>query len=213
MTTKYFKGIEASIVLIGSFNPSIFHPEWFARNDIIPAYDLEGVNLEVVHPEVAKFTFPWLLIEILQNRFLAKTSDEAQFGPLRDFAISTFTLLEHTPISKLGMNVSIDYQVSSESEWHKVGDTLAPKNIWSHSLPGRVGLTSLKVSSPRDDGISGQFNVTIEARPNLGINFNINNHIDIEDEYNVCDIINRLWEDSIVKSKEIADKTLNGALI
>jgi hypothetical protein len=26
-----------NIVLLGDFNPALFHPDWFVRNDLVPA--------------------------------------------------------------------------------------------------------------------------------------------------------------------------------
>ena len=175
---------EASIVFIGSFNPAIFHPEWLVRNGLIPADDLAGAKVEVVHNDISKFTLEWLGVDVLSNKFIARTNDPSKFSPLKDLMISVFNVLEHTPIVQIGLNLITDYKINSEENWHKIGDTLAPKTIWEQCLPKRVGLKSLKLVSPRPDELKGIMNVSIDSYGNeqipYGVRFNINNHIEIE---------------------------------
>ncbi len=203
---------EASIVLVGSFNPLIFHPEWFLRNEIVSEVDMEGVQTEIVHPEIARFSFSWLSVEIVNNRFIARANDPSQFSILRDFVISTFAILEHTPVKQLGMNLAIKYAVGNEDDWHKIGDTLAPKLIWEKSLPSRVGLRSLRVHSPRTDDLDGDIKVTIESRENFGVNVDINSHVEIAPDIIMSEILSEYWDDSIHQAITIANTTINEAL-
>ncbi len=205
-------GQEASIVLVGNFNPTIFHPDWFLRYDIIPEVDREGADIEIIHPEIAKFNFPWVGIEVLQKRFVARTQDPSHFSPLRDLVVSTFSILEHSPVSQLGMNLTINYTVADEKTWHKIGDSLAPKTIWKKSLPERVGLLLLRVQSPRTDTLPGNIKVTVESREEFGITININSHVELDESINVIDILSDRWEATMEQATDIANTTIDEAI-
>jgi hypothetical protein len=39
----------ASVVLVGSFNPSIFQPKWLSSRDIIQAAEGEEAKIQIIH--------------------------------------------------------------------------------------------------------------------------------------------------------------------
>lgn len=41
----------SSIVVLGSFNPAIFHPLWFKINQLIRPEEADSAKLEVTHPQ------------------------------------------------------------------------------------------------------------------------------------------------------------------
>ncbi|NKE72921.1 hypothetical protein [Candidatus Manganitrophus noduliformans] len=208
---------EGSIVLVGSFNPEIFHPSWFAKNDLIQKVEAEESKiegLEIVHRELTKFSLNWLSIQVVHQKFVALTSDVAHFNPLRDLVIMTFEILKHTPVKQLGMNRIVDFSFEDEQAWHKVGDTLAPKGIWEKSLSGRVGLTALGVQSKLTNGLQGYTNVNLQpsARTKHGVTININNHVEIADGQNIAAILSEHWVTSMDKAIKIAQTTLREVL-
>lgn len=208
---------EGSIVLLGSFNPEIFHPAWFAKNDLIQKVEAEESKiegLEIVHHELTKFSLNWLSIQVVHQKFVALTSDLAHFNPLRDLVIMTFEILKHTPIKQLGMNRTIDFSFKDEQTWHKIGDTLAPKTIWEKSVPNRVGLTILGVRSKLTDGLQGYINVNLQpsTRTQYGVVININNHVEIAENQTVTEILSQHWVSSMEKAFKIAQTTLREVL-
>ncbi len=80
---------EASGVLVGSFNPAIFHPEWLVRHELVPADDIQGASVEIVHQDISKFSFEWLGVDVLRHKFIARTNDPSKFDPLRDLLITS----------------------------------------------------------------------------------------------------------------------------
>jgi len=68
---------EASIVIVGSFNPAIFQPAWLVRQQILGPNDIDETKLEVVHPEVARFPIAWGHMEVVRERFLEDGGTEA----------------------------------------------------------------------------------------------------------------------------------------
>ncbi len=212
---------EASIVLVGSINPSIFHPEWLYRNELISKDEHKTYSVEIVHNDITKFSLEWLNFVVLRNKMIARTNDASKFYPLRDLMASIFTILEHTPLTALGMNFTINYNIASEEQWHKIGDTLVPKRIWEESLPHRIGLTSLKMQSPRTDDLNGSLNINLSPFYSnfYGVRIQINSHIDLkfkeeekDKEHDVYTILSESWGSSIELARKIGNKTIEKAL-
>ena len=165
----------ANVVLRGSFNPTIFQPAWFGAHDIIRPEEAENAKVEVVHPEICSFAAEWLRIQVTTVRFLAESDDGAHHDFLPDLVTKVFTLLEHTPVTALGINRMMHFQVSDEERWHAIGDFLAPKDFWKEEMEGRPGLLSLSVQGSRNDN---QLQVKVEpsTRVKPGVYIQINEH-------------------------------------
>ena len=66
---------ELQIVLVGSFNPSIFHPAWFALNEVISQEHAVSSEVGVVHNEVASMTLGnQIKVSCEANRFQVEVS-------------------------------------------------------------------------------------------------------------------------------------------
>ena len=205
-------GDGASIVLMGSFNPGIFHPAWFEKFELLPATETADAQVEVISNDVALFTMAWVRIEVLGERFVAKTADESKYGPLRDLVVGTFRILEHTPTYQLGMNRELQFQVPTEETWHKIGHQLAPKEHWLKYLK-TPGMKSLVMESIRDDERPGVFNFTIRpvlhdpAKPRV-VHISVNDHVELGKEstaLDACKIIDEDWEGSMARAISIAE--------
>lgn len=207
---------EANIVIVGSLNPMIFNPDWLIRHDLLPKVVMDEAKIEIIHRDIAKFSMDWLNIEVFQNRFVARTNDASYFLPLRDLVVSIFSILNETPAKQLGMNMNFDLSLPDEESWHKLGDVLAPKEIWNKVLPERVGLLFLKVESPRDDDLPGNINVTFGPSPikeiKNGVHFNINNHIELGDDLSIQSVLEK-WEFSLEEAKKISQTIIEEALL
>lgn len=208
-----------SIVLLGSFNPGIFHPAWFQKEELLPEIEAEAAKIEVISNDIAIFTVAWLRIEAIGDRFVAKTMDESKFGPLRDLVVGMFRLLEQTPITTIGMNREISFELSSDEQWHAVGHALAPKPIWEKYVK-EPGMKSLTVESQRDDARQGRFNITVKPTPSKprAVTVDFNDHIDIKDDEiyvttgKACKVIEEDWEKSIDRSLTVANGLILDAL-
>jgi hypothetical protein len=104
----------SSIVLVGAFNPAIFHPSWLSEHAIVRAGAADEAEVQVVSPEISSFTAQWLSLQVTREQFQASTSDPRYFEPLRDLVVSVFTLLEHTPIRQMGINRDMHFSSSQE---------------------------------------------------------------------------------------------------
>lgn len=207
---------EASVVVTGAFNPTIFHPSWFLRYQVLGPKDVEEDKLELVHRELTRF--PLLnggKFEVTTDRFQISTKDVTAFALLRDVTVSTFTHLSHTPVEHLGINSKIEFRLPDEETWHRVGDVLAPKKIWEATLPKPVRLLGLFLrSETRSDGLAGMMHVRVTGTNGFGIEFDINNHLDLKEggTERLRELVMENWERLQDEAFEIAKATLEQCL-
>jgi hypothetical protein len=94
---------EISVVLVGSFNPGIFHPEWFRRQEILLPQEAEDAKPRVVSPEVTEVLFLDMKLDVFPDRFLLETHDASRAEKLQDIVINVLTRLPHTPVTACGL--------------------------------------------------------------------------------------------------------------
>ncbi len=151
----------AIVVLLGSFNPAIFHPGWFAAKGLIRDSEAAGAENPVVTPDVASFRAGWLHLMVTRERFQATATDPAHHVLLRDLVVGAFHLLEHTPASVVGMTRAMHFRLPDADAWHAVGHLVMPKDPWE-GLIERPGLRTLLAMGERPGGRAGKRFVTIE---------------------------------------------------
>ena len=198
----------ATIVLLGSFNPGIFHPAWFEKHGLLPQSETSDAKIEVVSNDVAIFTMSWVRIEVIGDRFVFRTIDESKFGPLRDLVVAVFQLLEFTPIKQMGMNREVKYQMPNVETWHSIGHTLAPKEHWLNYVKS-PGMKSLSIEAERDDARKGILNITVSSvsSPPFSVVTAINDHVELDENSTAADvnlIIMQDWEKSLNRAEKIA---------
>lgn len=203
----------ASIVLVGSFNAGIFQPAWFEKNELLPVTETQNAQIEMISNEIAILTISWVRIEVTGQRFLARTTDESMFSPLRDLIVGTFSLLEHTPVRHVGINREIEYRMPNEESWHAIGHKLAPKEPWEPYIKN-PGMKSLMMEGRRDDNHDGVINITVRPilkQPLPGkewlVGVSINDHIDLGENktaLDACQVLNGIWDDSLARSANIS---------
>jgi hypothetical protein len=86
-----------NIVIVGQFNPAIFHPAWFAAQELIHPQEAETAEIQFVHPEAAIFQIDWCSFSVTRERFQAGTSQEPYFEPLRDLVSSCCAMASFSP--------------------------------------------------------------------------------------------------------------------
>ena len=89
---------EISIVLLGSLNPGIFHPEWFRRQEILSPQDAEAANIKIVSPEVTEVLFLDMKLDVFPNRLVLETLDASRAEKLQDIVVNILSKLPHTPL-------------------------------------------------------------------------------------------------------------------
>ena len=174
------------VVLVGSFNPAIFHPEWFFRQGIIAEQDAKDAleKLEDVSQEITISQLCGMRLQCVSDRFSLATSNVSLAERMQDLILQTFTLLSHTPITACGINSRVHYSVGNLDYWHKIGHTLAPKKpVWNDLLE-QPGMQSLTIKALRTGEFPGEINATVE--PSLkfppGIYVRANYHFGLSPE-------------------------------
>ena len=171
-----------SIVLVGSFNPAIIHPSWFARFELLPPSDLEAEqDLKLVTPDFTLFRIGWLRVQVTTDHFELSTVEHDRVPLLRDVVSNIFSLLSHTPVSAVGINRTAHYP-TSEQGWDRIRAALAPADPWKQ-LATESALSSLTVELSRDgqEDDPGYVRVTVEPSQRIanGVFVSVNDHHDL----------------------------------
>jgi hypothetical protein len=203
------------IVLVGSFNPRIFQPAWFAAENLIREEEEQAAKIELIHHQVAIFSLDWLHLQVTDEQFIATTTQSSFYEPLRDLVLGTFRLLLHTPIRMMGLNRDCHFRMPSEEAWHAFGHRLTPKEPWAGILT-EPAMRSLTMEGVRPDNLKGYIRVRVEPSVQVhpGVFININDHYEVKDMATVrgcdeiIDILDREWKNSLDRSAEIVSLLL-----
>lgn len=206
----------ATIVLVGSFNPKIFQPEWFARQGLLPQPEADAAEIKLIVPQISHFETERFLIQVTEQQFIAATKPNANPAPLRDLVQGAFFILEHTPVTAMGLNCQMHFSMDSELSWHKVGDRLAPKEGWNEVLEGRPGLLSMTILSNKETPKGAQFRVKVESSVQipLGVYFETNEHYpapELEPLKGLMDILTNRWEEAQIYASRVVNHILTWA--
>lgn len=206
----------AAIVLAGSFNPVIFQPEWFVRQNLLPETEGGAAQINALVPQICDFVTGRFQIQVTTNRFVAVSKPESNPATLRDLVLGTFYILEHTPVIALGLNRQMHFSPGSEEAWHRFGDTLAPKDAWYKILPGRPGMRSLSIQTDMRPGEADSPKLTVKVEPSVQVKFGV--YFDTNENYpapktkpmeSLMEILRGRWEDSYNYAAKIADTILS----
>lgn len=226
MADKWKKvGEDSSIVLIGSFNPSIFHPEWFIRHNIVDPWPYEANQSQSLATikDLAQFDFKdHKKLQVMLNKFTLRTYRESEFLTLKDIVSETFLLLNETPVKQMGLNRVKVIQIQNKDLWSSFGKAFATHSPWLSSAPYiselpaekqmELGLMNLTMQLPRNDELAGYIQATIKAE-NLQartLSILINSHIEIEDNLatTAIDHLEDKWEETMHLSNGIIDRLI-----
>lgn len=170
-----------SVVLVGRFNPSIFHPQWFARVDLLPKEEADNAELHIGSPDIIGFGTDWFNCQVTLDRFQVSTLRSDMEEPLRDLVVGTLQVLTHVPITACGLNVDAHRSTRTEQQWHALGHTLTPKSFWSEHLRD-PGMRSLVIQGRRPAGTGGGA-IVVKVEPSVrvdpGIYVQWNDHFDL----------------------------------
>jgi len=210
-----------SIVAVGSLNPAIFQPLWFAGNNLIREEEAKSADIQIIHKDVTVFSTEWFSMQVTQDRFAADTNDPTKYQPLRDLVVGTFKVLEHTPIHAFGLNTNRHFRLESEDAWHAFGHYYAPKDTWRHILTN-PGLRSLMIEGKRESCGAQRIRVKVEPSTKVhpGVFVHVNEHYTVEEEKNsnptdriviFLRVLQESWDGFLTYSREVAFHLLDEA--
>jgi hypothetical protein len=160
--TPEAEGLEVAV--LGSFNPAIFHPEWFLRYKLIGENDAKEAEVNVVGSEVTDIQICGIKLVCIKDRFSLGIANISHAARMQDLLLQIFTLLPHIPVTACGINPSVHFKISDTQYWHKIGHTLAPKELIWNDLKQleKPGMRSLNITALRTGEFPGQTNITVE---------------------------------------------------
>jgi hypothetical protein len=201
----------ASIVLLGNFNPSIFHPQWFAAHDVVSQNEADQeAELEITTQQASVFSITLGRVQVTGQQFVITGRNPALFKMLNDFVIKTFDILTHTPVHAMGINLEQKW-LSNDEQWHRdFGDRIAPKHKWDFMKDPGVRDIVME-DQDRPDGRTGYIQARIRAlrQKPLAILISVNDHYEIPDYKTsmgaspMLDILRTSWDTSIQRSESI----------
>ncbi len=219
----------ASVVLLGRFNPAIFTPAWFVLHELLPKPVADRHDLQVAHDQIVAFSTDWLRVEARPDRFQVETQ-QAPYIRLHDLVIRLFEEhLFHTPVRAFGINRDVHFRAPSRGAWNAVGRLIAPLSPWE-GLSDKLDLTgeqgglsslSMRQSDMSDRPPGGHLNVTVEPSSRVGggqtgIYVAVNDHYEINDESpqgrgQLFDLLKQHFETSLRRAEDIVDHVMSMA--
>jgi len=224
----------AQLIVVGSFNPPIFSPEWLKSHGLIGSDDCDAAiqnDSYAITPEIARFETDWFSLQVVQNQF-ALVSKGAVTPQLKDLLIGIFTIIDQTPVSAAGLNYIGQYKIPSRDAYHRIGDILAPKTIWAkfYSAENNESLGLAELTIQVDSGIRGnevratervkKINLSVSPFVPHGVQMKFNDHnpiiVDVKNRKNsaelLIDLVNNHWESSMEESKKVFIGVLKEAM-
>ena len=223
----------ASVVLLGSFNPMIFQPAWFARHKMIGDKEAEeAANLVQFQGQVVEFKVDAFELNVQSDRFIIGSLDDHP-EHIKDLVISCFGKhLPHTPVRAIGINRSIHFNAGDFDATEYVGSQLAPKDAWGEwgeeikkardgpidKRGGMLSITMLQQNLQLDE-----YNCSVQAKvepsnrieTRTGILVGVNNHFEssldkesVQDASLVTEVLEVNWNTSMKRAAMIADQIM-----
>jgi hypothetical protein len=216
----------ANVVFVGDFNPRIFRVDWFGVQGLLSGDEVESADIDILHPDISRFSTDWLVIQVERHRFLAETSTPPQVR-LADLVVRLFgEHLAQTPVHLVGINRIVHFPVENMESLDRIGERLAPQDAWGEwankikGTPERHGgMQSITMQQTLlDDRKDGYIRAKVERSNKLKSPYAV--CVDINDHYSIgspsevtgCEqavsIVNDHFESSMNRSAWIVDQVM-----
>jgi hypothetical protein len=166
---------EAAIVILGDFNPPIFQPLWFSANGLMPAEETKNADIAVINKKVVSFSMGKMQVFVSEERLTLATVESPQGPLLRDLAIGTLSVLEHTPLKAIGINLDTVFIIESNEAWHAIGHRLVPKSHWTPVI-SQPGMQQVIVEGKREGCLADKVQIRVQPTAQRHVMVAINQH-------------------------------------
>lgn len=173
-----------SIVLIGGFNPMIFHPFWMLQKKLISEKDVTQDKI-LVHEQLSRFKIgDWLEFTVNKNRCEFKVLSKDNVVLMLDLIKGMLNALPEIPIMAIGINKGRVVKLDNDDDYYKVGAKLAPLELWNDSF-SNPRLRAIAIEDTKSENFSGTSRCVIIKPAEIekvqyAIDVNMNNHYDLE---------------------------------
>ena len=218
----------SAIVIVAAFNPAIYTPDWLFHAKLIGVSDVAAAKASpefVITGMVCNYHTDTFILQVLQDRLYLE-SNGVLTPALADLAIGILTVSGHVEVQQMGLNFFANYKMPDVASYHKVGDVLAPKNIWESAF-GQAGSSigmqtvAIKIQPFERDVVPNskdEIRLTVQPSPKIsrGVFLAINHHSEIAERTAekskveaAVEIIEKNWETKWHQSLVAFDKLLD----
>lgn len=175
-----------SIVLIGGFNPLIFHPFWMLQKGLISEKDVTEKEI-LVHDQLTRFKIgEWLEFNVNKNRCEFKIASSEFIPIMMDLIKGTLNALPEVPITAIGINRGCVLKLDNENDYYNVGATLAPLDLWTDSF-SKPRLRTIAIEDTTSENFAGKTRCLIIKPAEVkdvqyAIDVNMNNHYELQEQ-------------------------------
>lgn len=196
------KLIDQNIVVLGSLNPAILHPNWLAKIGLLESGKKVEAKIKVgtyFPSEYRGEKFSWLVDYSRLQVSLVEPSNKDFTKSLSEFVHKIFDELNHTPVTGLGENFVFEVKDSPSSQLflEKKDWNLGKKVKW-----GEISLLQHDLKFDTDSKSNITINV-IQEKQGLQVKFNF--HYDIDNTENLKDLSGKM-ESNLVKAEKILEE-------
>lgn len=125
---------KTTIVIAGQFHPGVFTPDWFESHQIVSKEDCENSKINFIDSSTIHIDFGWFSWFSDPQRAMIELNTDGYDNQMLDLTRSILTMFAYTKVSAIGINFKFFINMNSEEDWHKIGHTLAPKDVWKSSF-------------------------------------------------------------------------------
>lgn len=173
-----------SVVLLGGFNPMIFHPFWLLQKKLISEADVTEKKI-IVNDQISTYHVgDWLEMTVTPKRCEFKIKKAERVVMMRDLIVGTLNALSEMPIIAVGINRGGVYNLTDEKSYYEFGAKLAPLQMWEPSFHDprlrNIAIEDVGSETFKDKRRMIQIKPAIVKDAPYCVDFNINNHYDLE---------------------------------
>ncbi len=202
----------ASIVILGTFNPAIFHHSWLLANDLISEQESEETEVKRVHPALSSmFLGKWLDLEVMRDRLSAICTTPPSFQTMRDLVQGIMKLLEHTPVTAIGMNFERTYSLRSEEKLTTLINKHCPSQSWTDIIDP-PGFKNVEVSRTTSSDNILNLKISLVDKVDFGLFIGCNYHRSPEGltALQLIDMLNKEWKKNYEEFRGLSEKIIEG---
>ena len=173
-----------SVVLLGGFNPMIFHPFWLLQKKLISEADVTEKQILVNDQLSTYHVGDWLEMTVTPKRCEFKIKKAERVVMMRDIIVGTLNALSEMPIVAVGINRGAVYNLVDKKSYYDFGANLAPLSMWEPSFHDprlrNIAIEDIGSETFKEKRRMIQIKPAIVKDAPYCVDFNINNHYDLE---------------------------------